>query len=93
MTGHVGIHPHSRVPLLDDLLALLRVVPAGDPEREAVALALAAPGRPDGENDLPNSSQYGGSSHPRRRMRAVSGALTWTYTVGDTGIEPVTSSV
>jgi hypothetical protein len=69
-----GIHPHSPVPLLDSLLAPFRPADAGYPERGAVALALAAPGRPGGENDLPNSSQYGDSSHPQSRMRAVGGA-------------------
>ena len=68
---HVGIHPRFPVPLLNNLLAPLRAVPAGDPEREAVALSLAAPGRPGGENDLPNGSQYDDNSHPQSRMRAV----------------------
>jgi len=30
--------------------------------------------RPGGEHDLPNCSQYGDSSHPQSRMRAVRGA-------------------
>lgn len=40
----------------------------------AVALSLAAPGRPGGENDLPNGSQYDDNSHPQSRLRAVRGA-------------------
>ena len=56
------IVPHSPVPLLDGLLASFweaRLPATRDPR----------------EVDLPNFSQYGDSSHPERRMRAVQWSL------------------
>jgi hypothetical protein len=44
-------------------------------------------------HDLPDSSQYGYSSHPRSRMRAVGKPLTCNFSVELRGFEPLTPSM
>ena len=46
-----------------------------------------------GGHDLPDSSQYGDSSHPPGRMRAISEPLTCNFSVELRGFEPLTPSM
>ena len=46
-----------------------------------------------GGHDLPESSQYGYSSHPPGRVRAVGEPLSWNFSVELRGFEPLTPSM
>ena len=103
LRARAAIHPHAPMPLLDGLLAPYRRQQPGSSrpddttwDREGAA-ATRRRGEEPGEVDLPNSSQISPRPHPGTRMgsvrRASDLARCHDHLVGDTGIEPVTSSV
>ena len=81
--GMRGLYAHVSPRMREDLIAALqarwenslRERASIDPRSPVLLLDnLLAPFRRPEEDDLPNSSQNGNSSHPQRRMRAVSEA-------------------